>query len=97
VIAVVSAISCLRRRTPGAFTAFTDCGLRALKPALAVGIGGAWLIAAVTTQTIAVLLGTLGAVTAPWDEVQFICLEMFMIGCMLQLPAIRPQRVPPTS
>ncbi|MGE0854344.1 MAG: tellurite resistance/C4-dicarboxylate transporter family protein [Hyphomicrobiaceae bacterium] len=67
---------------------FTAVTIRERKPSLATGINGAWLIAAVATQSIVVLKGTLGAASIPSPEVQFLCLAMFMIGCMLYLAII---------
>lgn len=67
---------------------FTAVTIRARKPTLAAGINGAWLIAAVATQSIVVLKGTLGAATPPPAEIQFLCLAFFMIGCMLYLAII---------
>ncbi|HZT47372.1 MAG TPA: tellurite resistance/C4-dicarboxylate transporter family protein [Hyphomicrobiaceae bacterium] len=67
---------------------FTAVTIRERKPSLAGGINGAWLIAAVATQSIVVLEGTLGAASAPPLEIQFLCLAMFMIGCMLYLAII---------
>jgi tellurite resistance protein TehA-like permease len=66
---------------------FTAVTIRARKPSLATGINGAWLIAAVSTQSIVVLRGALD-VEAPPEPVQFYCLAMFMIGCMLYLAII---------
>ena len=67
---------------------FTAVTIRARKPSLAEGINGAWLIAAVATQSIVVLRGTLDAATAPAPAMQFACLVFFMIGCMLYLAII---------
>jgi tellurite resistance protein TehA-like permease len=67
---------------------FTAVTIRARKPTLAAGINGAWLIAAVATQSIVVLKGTLGAAVPPPVEIQFLCLAFFMIGCMLYLAII---------
>ena len=67
---------------------FTAVTIRERKPSLAMGINGAWLIAAVATQSIVVLRGTLGATSIPPPEIQFLCLAMFMIGCMLYLAII---------
>lgn len=67
---------------------FTAVTIRERKPSLAMGINGAWLIAAVATQSIVVLRGTLGAASVPPPEIQFLCLAMFMIGCMLYLAII---------
>jgi tellurite resistance protein TehA-like permease len=59
------------------------------KPPLASGISGAWLMAAVATQSIVVLRGSLGAADAATVEVGFLCLAMFMLGGLLYL-AILP-------
>lgn len=67
---------------------FTAVTIREHKPSMATGINGAWLIAAVATQSIVVLQGTIGAAAPPAQEVQFLCLVMFMIGCMLYLAII---------
>jgi tellurite resistance protein TehA-like permease len=67
---------------------FTAVTIRERKPSLASGINGAWLIAAVATQSLVVLRGTLGATNVPGPEIQFLCLAMFMIGCMLYLAII---------
>lgn len=68
---------------------FTAVTIRKNKPALSEGINGAWLIAAVATQSISIL-GTLLA-----DKVQngqqillFVTLCMFLLGCMLYLNII---------
>ncbi len=66
---------------------FTAVTIRARKPSLATGINGAWLIAAVATQSVVVLRGTLDP-SAPSEPIQFYCLAMFMIGCMLYLAII---------
>lgn len=70
------------------YSFFTAVTIRERKPSLAAGINGAWLIAAVATQSIVVLRGTLGISVAPSQEIQFLCLAMFMIGCMLYLAII---------
>jgi tellurite resistance protein TehA-like permease len=67
---------------------FTAVTIRDRKPSLAGGINGAWLIAAVATQSVVVLRGTLAAASTPLPEIQFLCLAMFMIGCMLYLAII---------
>lgn len=61
---------------------------RGSKPGLETGINGAWLLAAVATQSIA-MLGTL----LPWPDATlgpalFFCLCMFLLGCMLYLAII---------
>lgn len=67
---------------------FTAVTIRGRKPTLAAGINGAWLIAAVATQSVVVLKGTLGSAAPPPAAVQFLCLVFFMIGCMLYLAII---------
>ncbi len=67
---------------------FTAVTVRERKPSLATGINGAWLIAAVATQSIVVLKGSLDPLVPPPVEFQFLALAMFMIGCMLYLAII---------
>ncbi len=67
---------------------FTAVTVRKNKPSLAAGINGAWLIAAVATQSLVVLRGALDTQIAPSVEMQFLSLVMFMIGCMLYLAII---------
>ncbi|MCC7281713.1 MAG: tellurite resistance/C4-dicarboxylate transporter family protein [Acetobacteraceae bacterium] len=67
---------------------FTAVTIRSRKPTLASGINGAWLIAAVATQSVVVLKGTLAAGAPPSEVEQFLCLAFFMIGCMLYLAII---------
>lgn len=68
---------------------FTAVTIRKDKPALAEGINGAWLIAAVATQSISIL-GTLlsGYVLHGNDILLFSTLCMFLLGCMLYLNII---------
>ncbi|HWI75615.1 MAG TPA: tellurite resistance/C4-dicarboxylate transporter family protein [Sphingomicrobium sp.] len=67
---------------------FTAVTIRQRKPTLAAGINGAWLIAAVATQSIVVSRGAVDGMTAPSPPIQFLCVAMFMIGCMLYLAII---------
>ncbi|HVU29123.1 MAG TPA: tellurite resistance/C4-dicarboxylate transporter family protein [Sphingomicrobium sp.] len=67
---------------------FTAVTVRRHKPTLARGINGAWLIAAVATQSIVVSRGALDGLVAPPPPIQFLCLAMFMIGSMLYLAII---------
>ncbi|HET7605064.1 MAG TPA: tellurite resistance/C4-dicarboxylate transporter family protein [Sphingomicrobium sp.] len=67
---------------------FTAVTVRQRKPTLAAGINGAWLIAAVATQSIVVSRGAVDGLAAPTEWIQFLCLAMFMIGCMLYLAII---------
>jgi len=67
---------------------FTAVTVRKRKPTLARGINGAWLIAAVSTQSVVVLRGVIDAATAPHPAIQFQVVSMFMIGSMLYLAII---------
>ena len=67
---------------------FTAVTIRNRKPTLADGINGAWLIAAVATQSIVVLGTILNPVEPPAEWVQLLCVAFFMIGCMLYLAII---------
>lgn len=67
---------------------FTAVMVRRRKPTLARGINGAWLIAAVATQSIVVSRGAVDGLSAPPAPIQFLCLAMFMIGSMLYLAII---------
>lgn len=68
---------------------FTAVTVREDKPVLQKGISGAWLIAAVATQSVSVL-GTLlaGYFDAYTQSILFFTLCMFLIGCMLYLMLI---------
>lgn len=65
---------------------FTLITVREEKPPLEKGLNGAWLIAAVATQSVSVL-GTMLAshLTAYRETLLFFTLCMFLIGCMLYL------------
>jgi tellurite resistance protein TehA-like permease len=67
---------------------FTAVTVRRRKPTLAAGINGAWLIAAVATQSIVVSRGAVDGLSAPPAAIQFLCVAMFMIGSMLYLAII---------
>lgn len=71
------------------YTFFTAVAIREEKPPLETGINGAWLIAAVATQSVAVL-GVLLAATRPGpaDGLLFFTLCMYLLGCMLYLSII---------
>ncbi|CAB0150299.1 putative membrane protein [Pseudidiomarina piscicola] len=60
---------------------------RKKKPALDSGINGAWLLAAVSTQSVSILTA-LVPWSGPEDLRLFFALCMFMIGCMLYLAII---------
>ncbi len=68
---------------------FAAVVIRQDKPALETGINGAWLIAAVATQSISIL-GTVLAPTLPVQQevVLFFALCMFLLGCMLYISII---------
>ena len=68
--------------TYAVFTAFT---IKARKPALDEGISGAWLLAVVATQSLAVLAALLAArLPQPWKlELNFFALSMWLWGGML--------------
>lgn len=70
------------------YTFFTAVTVRERKPTLARGINGAWLIAAVSTQSVVVLRGVIDTTTVPSEAIQFQVIAMFMIGCMLYLAII---------
>jgi tellurite resistance protein TehA-like permease len=70
------------------YSFFTAVTVREKKPSLEAGINGAWLIAAVATQSIVVLRGTLEAGIEPPLEVQLLCIAMFLVGAMLYLGII---------
>jgi tellurite resistance protein TehA-like permease len=67
---------------------FAAVMVRARKPSIASGINGAWLIAAVATQSIAVLGASIGGFVDIGIAARFFSLVMFLIGCMLYLSII---------
>jgi tellurite resistance protein TehA-like permease len=67
---------------------FTAVTVRQRKPTLARGINGAWLIAAVATQSIVVSRGAVDGLSAPPAPIQLLCVAMFMVGSMLYLAII---------
>jgi tellurite resistance protein TehA-like permease len=67
---------------------FTAVTVRQRKPTLAGGINGAWLIAAVATQSIVVSRGAVDGLSSPPAPIQLLCIAMFMIGSMLYLAII---------
>ena len=68
---------------------FTAVVTRSEKPTIEQGINGAWLIAAVATQSISIL-GTLIAAQLPAYQqiILFIALIFYLLGCMLYLNII---------
>jgi tellurite resistance protein TehA-like permease len=71
------------------YSFFTIATVRGQKPTLASGINGAWLLAAVATQSISVL-GTLlvPRLSTAREIGLFFTLCMYLIGCMLYLSII---------
>jgi len=68
---------------------FTAVIVRVHKPSLAEGINGAWLIATVATQSVALLALGLGEPFGwPAESVAFGALVLFLIGCGLYLAII---------
>lgn len=67
---------------------FTAVMVRRRKATLATGINGAWLIAAVATQSIVVLRAGLDPAGAPAPWMGVVCIGFFMIGSMLYLAII---------
>ncbi len=67
---------------------FTAVTVRERKPTLEHGINGAWLIAAVSTQSVVVLRGVIDIGAPPHAAIQFQVIAMFMIGSMLYLGII---------
>ncbi|BDG45160.1 tellurite resistance/C4-dicarboxylate transporter family protein [Geobacillus sp. 44B] len=71
------------------YTFFTAVTVRKDKPTLAEGINGAWLIAAVATQSISVLGTLLSSHVENGREILlFFTLCMYLLGCMLYLNII---------
>ncbi|WFA05509.1 tellurite resistance/C4-dicarboxylate transporter family protein [Bacillus sp. HSf4] len=71
------------------YTFFTAVTIRKNKPSVSEGINGAWLIAAVATQSISIL----GTLLTPYVDnvkvaVLFFTLCMYFLGCMLYLNII---------
>jgi len=67
---------------------FTATIVRENKPSLEEGINGAWLIATVATQSVAILGTMLSAQFANQDAVLFFALCMYLLGAMLYLSII---------
>ncbi|MDC3418578.1 tellurite resistance/C4-dicarboxylate transporter family protein [Aquibacillus salsiterrae] len=71
------------------YTFFTAVTIRKNKPSVSEGINGAWLIAAVATQSISIL----GTLLTPYVDngkatLLFVTLCMYFLGCMLYLNII---------
>jgi tellurite resistance protein TehA-like permease len=63
--------------------------VRSNKPALEVGINGAWLIAVVSTQSVSVLGTLISPLAGTWQEaLLFFALILYLTGCMLYLMII---------
>lgn len=71
------------------YTFFTAVTVRQDKPSLAEGINGAWLIAAVATQSVSILGTLLSPKIGDWrDVLLFFTFCMYLLGCMLYLNII---------
>ncbi len=71
------------------YTFLTAVTVRAEKPSLEEGINGAWLIATVATQSVAILgVLLLAGLENPPAVGFFFCLCMYLLGCMLYLSII---------
>ena len=71
------------------YTFFTAVTVRKQKPTLQEGINGAWLIAAVATQSVSILgVLLLAGMENPPEFGLFFCLCMYLLGCMLYLSII---------
>lgn len=71
---------------PIMYTFFAAIAVRAQKPSLEQGLNGAWMLAVVAVQSLAVL----GVLVAPqweiWhDRLLFVTLCLYLLGCMLYL------------
>lgn len=68
------------------YTFFAAVTVREPKPNLETGLNGGWLLAVVSTQSVA-LLGTRAAHNFPaWEEaILFFTLAMYLLGCMLYI------------
>ncbi|MGQ4276829.1 tellurite resistance/C4-dicarboxylate transporter family protein [Pseudidiomarina sp. E22-M8] len=69
------------------YTVFTALTIRRNKPTLDKGISGAWLLAVVATQAVAVLSALIATQTSqPWRlELNFLALSMWLWGGMLYI------------
>ncbi|KAA3597501.1 MAG: C4-dicarboxylate ABC transporter [Candidatus Scalindua sp. AMX11] len=69
------------------YTIFTALTIRHNKPSLDKGINGAWLLAVVATQSVAVLSALIAAQTdQPWKvQLNFLALSMWLWGGMLYI------------
>lgn len=69
------------------YTIFTAFTIKQEKPSLEQGINGAWLLAVVSTQSIAVLGAHLAPhIAQPWRlEINFLALSMWLWGGMLYI------------
>ncbi|HNS03552.1 MAG TPA: tellurite resistance/C4-dicarboxylate transporter family protein [Anaerolineae bacterium] len=71
------------------YTFLAAVTVREEKPSLEEGINGAWLIATVATQSVAILgVLLLSGLERPPEVAFFFCLCMYLLGCMLYLSII---------
>ena len=68
------------------YAIFTSLTVKSVKPSLADGIHGGWLVAVVAAQSVAVLGAQLATHFAPYErQVLFFCLAMWLGGGMLYI------------
>ncbi len=67
------------------YSFFTVMTVKEDKPPLESGINGAWLIAVVSTQSVAVLGTLLSVDSASGETILFLMFCMFLVGCMLYM------------
>lgn len=68
------------------YSFFTLLTVKEKKPALDAGINGAWLVAVVSTQSVAVLGALIVSSFKPWEEAFFfLVLVFYLIGCMFYI------------
>lgn len=65
------------------YTIFTTLTVKAIKPALADGLNGGWLVSIVATQSVSVLAAQLAGTTGGSEGLLFVALTMWLGGAML--------------
>lgn len=70
------------------YAVFAVMAVRRVKPTLADGIDGIWLVAIVSTQAVVTLRGLIDTGTAPPEVIQFLVMAMFVGGGMLYIALI---------
>jgi tellurite resistance protein TehA-like permease len=68
------------------YTFFVAMTVKEKKPSLAAGINGAWLLVVVSTESVAALAALLAPrIAAKEEELAFVALCFFLLGCMFYL------------